>query len=58
MEQFKPEKPEQRKNVNLRIIPPMGDKHVMIAFDAQTDKQARVYNDALAYHLRKLDGFH
>ncbi len=50
--------PEQRKNVNLRIIPATGDKHVMIGFDAHSDEEAEAYNEACTHYLKNLRSFH
>ena len=51
MEKFSEEDKEKISNVDLRIIPPQGDKHHMIGFDAKTPKEARSYNDAVFHHL-------
>lgn len=55
MKEFNPEK---YKSVNLRIIPAMGDKHIMVGFDAQNDEEAEAYNQSCAHHLKSLRTFH
>lgn len=50
--------PERHRGVNLRIIPAMGDKHIMIGFDAHNNAEADAYNEACAHHLKNLRSFH
>jgi hypothetical protein len=54
MEKFNPENREISKGVDLRIVPPQGDKHHMIGFDAKSPEEARSYNEAIAHHLASL----
>lgn len=50
--------PEGNKGVNLRIIPAIVDKYIMIGFDAHNDTEADAYNEACAHHLKNLRSFH
>ncbi|MDD5726086.1 MAG: hypothetical protein PHC53_01590 [Patescibacteria group bacterium] len=45
---------EVPKGVDLRVVPPQGDKHHMIGFDAKTPKEARAYNEAIGHYLDSL----
>lgn len=54
MDKFRPEHQEKPRSVNLRIVPPKGDKHHMVGFDAKTPEEACAYNEAMAHHLGSL----
>ena len=39
----------------MRVIPPEGDKHYMIGFDATSLEEARAYNETIAHYLGSLN---
>ena len=51
MDRFNPESREQPQGVELRIIPPEGDKHHMVGFDAKTTEEAKAYNEVIEHYL-------
>lgn len=46
---------ERPAEADLRIVPPQGDKHHMVAFNARTPREARAYNESAAHHLGLLN---
>lgn len=48
------ERREMPQGVNLRLVPPQGDKYHMIGFEARTPREAHAYREVIGHYLEKL----